>query len=630
MKLKNRIVMTAMGTRLSSETMGVSDRNIDYFVERAKGGVSLIITGCTYVAQPGGVVAFPRLSVASEGLIPGLNRLCDAVHYYDSKIAFQLFYPEINQDGVELGPSNIPASLPIAGLPITRPRPMNIEEIKKMIQDTIRGAKIAKMAGADAVQINAAHGHLLGQFLSPLFNRRSDRFGGTVEGRAQLIVDLIRGIKEEVGGDFPVMVKFNHTDYVQGGIEVEEAKIMARLFQEAGADALEPSAALIGRSMDYMIQPIYLPKGINLPQISEIKRSVTIPVLAVGSITSPEMIEEVLAVGNADFVALGRPLLADPFFVKKAKEGRLEDIRPCIRCNEGCVGRVRKLFSVGCTVNAATGEERKYSIVPSADPKNVVVIGGGPAGLEAARVAALRGHKVSVCDKGEELGGALLLGRLPRNKTEIEEFRVYLVNQLKKLNVSIRLREEVTFEAVSKMKPDVIIVAIGAEEILPEIPGIDSEKVCFASDVLLGNVKIGEKVAIIGGGPVGCETAYTLHEDGHKNVTVIEVLEEVLSVNVPELAKMSLMRILKDRGIRLMTSTYVTAITDEGIRVMSATGELGLVEADSVVVAVGFKARRDLSKELENDYEVYSIGDCVTTSGIYNAVHWGAFIGREI
>lgn len=630
MELKNRIVMTAMGTRLSSESMGVTDRNIDYFAERAKGGVSLIITGCTFVAQPGGVVAFPRLSVASEGFIPGLNRLCDTVHDYGAKIAFQLFYPEINQDGVALGPSNIPASLPISELPMTYPRPMTIEEIQKMIQDTIRGAKIARMAGADAVQIHAAHGHLFGQFLSPFCNRRSDRYGGSTEARAQLIVDLIRGIKHELGQEFPVLVKFNHTDYVPGGIEVEEAKVIAKLFQVAGADALEPSAGLTGHSMDYMIQPMYLPKGFNLYQISEIKRSVNIPVLAVGSITTPQMAEEVLAEGKADFVALGRPLLADPFFVKKAKEGRLDDIRPCIRCNEGCVGRVRKLFSVGCTVNAATGEERRHAIVPTAQPKNVLIIGGGPAGMEAARVAALRGHKVTICDKGKELGGALLLARRPPNKEEIEDFRTYLVNQLKKLKVNVELGQEITYESLKAKKADVVILGTGAEPVVPDIPGIDSKKASLATEVLLDNVKLGEKVVIIGGGLVGCETAHKLHKDGHKNITVIEVLDRLMSQNVPELSRMTLLRILKDQGIRLMTSTYVTAVTDEGVRVMNKTGEWKLIEADNVILAVGFKPCSDLVKKLDDEYEVYTIGDCVTPTTIYNAVHSGAFVARQI
>jgi len=628
LECKNRFIMAAMGTRLASETSGVNDYVIDFYVERAKGGVGLIISEAAFVVPSGGLDAYPRLSVAGIAHVPGLNRLAEAIQAYGTKFTIQLHYPEISESGTPFGPSDIPASKPIARLPTIVPKPMTVEDVEAMVRAFASGARISKMAGADAVEVHAAHGHLLSQFLSPLCNRRTDKYGGSVEKRGQVLTEIIEGIKRELGKDFPVIVKINGEDGVAGGLVLEEAIIIAQMIEKAGADAIGVSAGTTGFTMDRIIQPMFLHQCTNARSAEAIKKSVNVPVIAVGSINEPDLAENILREGQADFISIGRALLADPYYVQKTKEGRIDDIRQCIRCCVGCAGRVRDLFHISCTVNAAVGKEREFVITPSAKSKKVLVVGGGPAGMEAARVAALRGHTVTLYEEDDKPGGQMLLAAIPPHKGEIEIFRNYLLNQLNKLKVDIKLRKEATYETIKKENPDVVIIAAGGVPCIPSVPGADSRNSVTMDEVLFGKVKVGEKVAIIGGGLVGCETALKLSADG-KKVTIIECLDEIMPT-VTEIIKMSLFRILEENGVDLRAATNVTAIEEEGVHVSDKQGKEEFIEVDNVVFAVGSILRNDLPGKLEEEFKVFRVGDCVEPRDIFNAVREGSFIARQI
>ena len=628
MECKNRIVMSSMGIRLASETCGVTDRMIDFYAERAKGGVGLILSEAAHMIYSGESATIPRLSVASMGYTPGLNRLAEAVQLHGAKFAVQLHHPDNSVAGVHIGPSDVSVSRPAGNLPIVIPKPMAIEEIAEMIRAYVNAVRVCRMASVDAVQIHAAHGHLLNQFLSPFCNKRTDRYGGNTKKRAQILVEIVESIKREVGQDFPVMIKINGYDGVAGGIEIEEAKVIAQLAEGAGVDAIEMSAGTTGFGMHKIIQPMLYERCYNVHLAEEIKKVVKIPVMAVGSITEPEMAEDVLRKGKADFVSLGRALLADPYFVHKAAAGKSGDICHCIRCNVGCVGRVYNLLPVSCTVNAAVGKEKEFVITPTAQPKRILIVGGGPAGMEAARIAVLRGHQVTLYEKDRELGGQLLLAALPPHKEEIEIFRQYLLNQLRKLGVDIKLGEEVTYETVKKKSPDVVIVAAGAVPCIPDIPGAGSEKVAALSDVLLDKVEVGKKVAVVGGGLAGCETAHKLSEDG-KDVTIVEMLDEIMP-DVTLINKIPLASVLKENGVDIREGTCVASIETGGVCVMNKRGEKGLVEADNVIFAAGSEPQDSLPKKLEEEFRVFRIGDCAEPRDIFHAVREGSFIARQI
>ncbi|MCJ7743440.1 MAG: FAD-dependent oxidoreductase, partial [Dehalococcoidales bacterium] len=480
--------------------------------------------------------------------------------------------------------------------------------------------KRAREAGVDGVEIHGAHQYLVASFLSSATNMRRDRYGGTVENKARFLIEIIQAMREAVGPDYPIWPRINAEEYgFENGITLEETKQVAPMAVKAGAQAIHVSAYAAG---SYVTKaPLSDTPGLLVPLAEAVKKVARVPVIAVGRLDH-EVGEKVLEEGKADVIAIGRRLIADPELPNKVAEGRLDDIRPCIGCME-CIERVGAGGQgLSCTINAATGREREYRIQPVGGVKRVVVVGGGPAGMEAARVAALRGHRVTLFEKESRLGGQLNLAALPPNKGDIVPWLNYLVGQLKKAGVETRLNTESSSGLISKSQPDAVIIATGGTPLIPDIPGIGSRNVVTAQDVLSGKAEAGEKVVIIGGGQVGCETGLHLAEKG-KRVVIVEILKRMASDMGP-MVRRRLMDGLRQRQVIMLTNAKCEAITEHGVTVTSAEGRKDTYPADSVILAVGSGKNDDLFKGLQGKVpEVYCIGDASQPQGIMEAVRDG-------
>ena len=628
MELRNRILMPPMGTNLNAVDGSVTDYYINYHAERAKGGVGLQIMGVVAI-DPLGIPAPCVPRIYHHKFIVGLSRLTRAIHEYGGKCAAQLHHAGRQTYSSLIGeqivaPSAIPCKL-IGEVP----RELTINEIEGLVEAFGEGALRAKLAGFDAVEFHGAHGYLICQFLSPYSNKRTDKYGVDPEGRMQFALEIVKRAKEKAGADFPMIFRMSGDEFVEGGLTLEETEKIAQRLEKAGVDALHISAgnydSMLGGKI---IAPMYLPKGGLVHIAKAIKKVVNVPVIAVGSIT-PEMAEDIIREGKADIVSMGRALIADPELPKKLAEGRLEDINRCIRCNEGCIGRVLSYQPMTCSINASVGREKEYEIRPASKPKKVVIAGGGAAGMEAARMAALRGHEVTLFEKEDEFGGHMREASVPAFKEDIKPLIEWLSTQVKKLRVKVELGKEATPEIIAEMKPDVVIVATGSTPLIPKIPGIEKRVVAIATDVLLAKAEVGDKVVVAGGGLVGCETSLFLAKKG-KQVTIVEMLPDI-AIDVEMISKFTLMGLLAEKGVKWVTNTKIEEITDEGVITFDKSLRRQTIKADTVVLAMGFKSNKKLHKALEGKVpELYAIGDCVEPRKIIHAIHEGSFIARQI
>jgi NADPH-dependent 2,4-dienoyl-CoA reductase/sulfur reductase-like enzyme len=471
---------------------------------------------------------------------------------------------------------------------------------------------------------------LIYQFLSPYTNKRTDKYGGSVLNRVRFAVECIERTKARCGRDFPIIFRMNGEDYyVSGGITLEESWIHAHFLEKAGVDCFDVS----GGNSEFPVmvwQPNCWPRSCFLHLADAIKRVVHVPVITVGRIGDPRLAETILQEGKADLVAMGRALIADPELPNKARDGKFDDIRWCIRCNE-CGGSMWGSEDGGaCSVNACFGHESesKYEIKPAKTPKNVIVIGGGPAGMEAARVAASRGHKVSLYEQSDVLGGQLLIACLPPHKEEIRKLVEYLTGQIKKLKVDVHLGKKITAGAVSKLKPDAVIVAVGGTPIIPDIPGIEQSNVLMAKDVLNGQKETGNSVIIIGGGRVGCELGEFLAAQG-KQVTIVEMLDQ-LAAGMNPTARGDLLNSVNNLGVKAEVKAKVEKITPRGI-LANIGGKQVQLDADNVVISVGYMANTELAEELKkNSFQVYNIGDSENPRRILEASRSGYLAGLSV
>lgn len=648
MKVRNRIVMAAMASNSADVDGCVTQRTIGHYVERAKGGVGLITVEINY-PEPRGKWSLHQLSMDHDRYLAGHRGLVDAVHTYGAKVACQLHHTGriIHMDtGFELvAPSGLYPSMN-PQFPEGRPRELTRSEIYTIIQKFAEAAERAKRAGYDAVELHGAHGYLINEFMSPHSNKRMDEFGGDVKGKMKFPLEIVRAIRQKVGDDYPIIFKMNGADYDKVGITLADAKIQAKMLVEAGVDAINVSAGTYG-TIYTCVPPMQYKEGFRVYLAEEIKKVVNIPVFVVGGLVSPEFCEEILRDGKVDFVALARALHADPEWPRKAAEGRVTDIRKCIYCNR-CFEDLLLPINACCTVNAAEGRDAQFAeIKPAEKSKDVMIIGGGPAGMEAARVAALRGHKVTLYEKDGELGGQLNIASVPPGKTNINWFKDWLVNQIRKLEVEVKLGSTVTAEVVEKAKPDVVIIATGALPIVPEVTGIESEKVVQARDVLSGKVAVeGKRVVVIGGGMVGCETAFFLADKG-KEVTIAEMLSDI-AIDVEPLARTVMLEQMRaGRGeevvfpaireflpaynVNVRTDVYLTEIVKEGAVVTDKRGSRVIIEADKVVLALGAKSVNELEDKLRDKvHELYIVGDSCEPRQIADAIYEGFRVARII
>ena len=624
LELKNRLVMPPMGTNYALKDGSVTQRQIDYYEERAKGGVGLVVLELSCVDSPVGKAAARQIVIDDDRFIPGLSKLAEAIRRHGAKAAIQ-----IHHAGRQTW-SRLTGNQPVAPSPVPmsggeQPRELTPSEIAALVDRFAEAAERARRAGFDGVEIHGAHGYLISEFLSPLSNLRQDAYGGSVENRARFLLEVIESIRKRVGRDYPVWCRLSAMEMgVEGGITLEETQAVAQLAEKAGVDAIHVSAHQLTPARR---PPMAQPTCIFVPLAEGIKRVVSVPVIAVGRIP-PELGEGVLRDGKADFISIGRALLADPHLPQKAAMSRMEDITPCLCCLT-CLDSVGwRREGVCCVVNPVLGREREYELKPAESSRKVVVVGGGPGGMEAARVAAMRGHEVVLFDDGDELGGQLLLAVKAPFKDTIETFRRYLVGQVTKLGVELRLRQRFTVDVFNEIKPDVVVLAAGVKPFIPQIPGIQSKKVLQASEVLTG-ADTGERVVVIGGELVGCETALYLLERG-KKVTVMRRGPD-LATKVHHFIREPLLGRLQFKGVSMLTGVEYEEITEAGVVIRTSRGERKVVEADTVVLAAGAVPDTELLDALQGKVaQVFLVGDCVEPRGIREAVEEGYRAGIDI
>jgi 2,4-dienoyl-CoA reductase-like NADH-dependent reductase (Old Yellow Enzyme family)/thioredoxin reductase len=607
--LKNRIVMAPMETRLNTILGDATNELIDYYAERARGGAAAIIVENTFVDNKESRSSLISSGLYSDHLIRGKNHLAEAIQENGSLAILQLSHGGRQANGLANPLQPVAPSAVMCAVTQRMPRALPTHEIIEIEDAFAQAARRSKQAGFDGVEVHAAHGYLLCSFLSPYTNKRTDEYGGGIENRSRILRNILNKSRELVGDDFIIGVRISGSEFVEGGITIEDSCTLLPLIDDQ-IDFIHVSGSNYETMALHNITSMYMPAGEFIPLAREIKKVTAKPVIAVGSLNA-EMGEQILKDGDADIIALGRALIADPQLPLKLMKNEPEDIRPCCRGNEGCISRFYAGKSIRCEVNPACGREKEYHIRQTSIPKRIIIAGGGIAGMEAARVADLMGHKVILLEKTGQLGGHLIEGCMPYFKERTTGFLEWLRLQLKKSAVDVRLHTEATPELVQSLAPDAFIIAVGSHYAVPPIPGI--ALAIHADQALIEGVD-GQRVVVIGGGLVGAETALTLAEKG-KDVTIIEMLPDIVPDHEPG-AQAALKLQLGEKNVNIYTSHTVAEITPG-----SVACEGGLEAACDVVVnATGLAANAMEAESLSNIVpNTYVIGDCRCARRIYDA-----------
>jgi 2,4-dienoyl-CoA reductase (NADPH2) len=620
LRLRNRVMMAPMGTCLDDGGY-ITDATIAYYRRRAEGGVgSITVEGC--LVSPDTVGPEPRIH--SEEYLPGLTRLVEALRPYDVTIGVQLMQP--GRQVIE-GPVVAPSAVPLnSHAPV--PHALTVGEIREIVVDYARATELAMRAGFDFVEVHGAHGYLPSNFLSPRDNQRTDEYGGELANRARFALEVAEAIVA-VGADrCPLVWRLNGDDAVPGGFTLDEAVTVAQWLEDVGAAAISVSGGT-WHTLHVTLAPMSAPRGQLVAYASAIKHAVTIPVIAVGRLDDPVLAGEVVARGDADVVLLGRALIAEPDWPRKVEEQRYGELRPCIACN-ACVDLVGKGERARCSVNPEVGRELEWAIEPATEKRRVMVIGSGPAGMEAARVARLRGHDVSIWERDEQLGGKLEVAGLAPSKREVLRFRDYQSRILGELGVDIRLGMQVTPEHVAAARPDVVLVATGAEPLIPPIPGIGSAHVFDAQDFLREAVPVepGERIAIVGGSATGCEAAELLVEAG-VGVSILEMRGSV-GHGIEAITRRELVRTLRRKGVEIITHATVVMIDPDQVLYESRDGERLGVDADKVALALGWRPRGATALGPLHGIDVVVLGDADHPGDFVAAINAGADAGLAV
>ncbi len=621
MKIKNRIVMPAGETNYHTPDGGVTDRLLEFYRERARGGIGFAVVGIAKIEGH----FFGGIAAHDDKYIPDLRRIAEVFHEYDVKCALQLWHPgryEISFD---------PNRQPVAPSPIPPPiftkkvpKELTKEEILRIEEEFADAAVRAKRAGFDAVELIGSAGYLISQFFSPATNKRTDEYGGSIENRARFAVEIIQLIKERCGESYPVLIRIPGDEFIEGGNTVKEMKVIAKILEDAGVAAINVMAGW--HESRRPLTTMLVPRGGFAYLAAEIKQAVSVPVIASHRINDPLLAEKILRDGMADMVAMFRPLIADPELPKKAMEGRFDEIRKCVACNQGCMDMVMQAQPITCLVNPTVGREAEFRNLKAEKPKKVVIVGGGPAGCTAAELLAKKGHKVVLFEKTDRLGGQLNVAAKSPLAYEFAEVGRYFMNVLPKLGVEIRYNEEADAAKVLAENPDAVIVAVGASPLIPNIPGVENAVTAF--DVLLEKVNVGEKVVVIGGGGVGCDTAAKLAKEG-KKVTIVEMLPKI-AADIGVSTRWTVLMYLRQHGVEMLTNTKAVEIKKNAV-VVESNGERKEIPCDTVVLAVGTRSNDGIYDELASKVpEIYKIGDCVKPRKALDATREAADLALRI
>jgi 2-enoate reductase len=646
-KIKNRIAMAPIGlVGLRHPNGSLKQRGIDYYIERAKGGVGLIITGLFKVEEQIDVsLRFSQL--VRPSLSESLGELCEALHALGTKLFVQLTagFGRVSMPAMFDDRPVSASAVPYLSDPSITCRALETAEVGEIVAAFGEAAEIVAFSGADGIELHGHEGYILDQFTTALWNKRTDKYGGNLARRLTFPVEILKEIRKRVGDDFPVQYRFGlkhymkglnssalkDEDFVEAGRDIGEGLEMARLLEEAGFNSLHVDAGCYD-SWYWPHPPVYQEYGLMVDMAAKAKEVVKIPVMAVGRLDLPELAEKVIAEGKADMIALGRGLLADPYWPVKVAEGRTEDIRPCLGCHDGCMGRLATGRPLSCAVNPACGREKIYQLSQAVKRRKVLIVGGGVAGMEAARVTSIRGHEVVLYEKDKALGGHLIEASVPEFKAPVKKLLNWYINQLKNLNVKVVLGTEASEATINRESPDVVIIATGSIPMIPDLPGVDNANMVTCIDLILGKIEAGNSVVIIGGGLIGCELALWLAKAG-KKVTIVEQLPELMAggIPVPRMNQEMLEDLLNMKKVDILTGTSVQEITEEGVIVSSEDFNNRLIYADTIVLATGLKSNDELYQKLAGKVaNLYVLGDCKGPRNIMGAI-WDAYeVGRSV
>lgn len=606
LELKNRMIVSAAVTRLANEDGSCSEAFIRYHEDKAKGGWAMMITEDFPVTATAKTYAcLPCLH--NQAQVESYKELTGRIHKAGSAICCQLYHPGRFASQALTGAEPMAPSAVYNPSQALIPKEMTAEDITELVTAFGDCAARAVEAGFDAVEIHGAHGYLIHQFLSGNTNKRCDKYGGSLYNRNRFLMEVIAEIRSRVGRDFPLLLRLSCADYVPNGITLEESAYTARLAQEATVDAVHCSAGTLENS--YVIMPpAAAARALYADNAAHIKKVVDIPVITVGRINEPGLADNIITSGQADFTAMFRASLADPELPNKAKEGKLDEINLCIGCLQGCLGQNKRLEPFTCMVRPLTGHAHEYNIQPATQKKRVAVIGGGVAGCEAAIYAAMRGHDVTVYEKGSRLGGRWIAASIPPGKAEYTSFLSWQKTMMDQYRVKVELNRCLTLDDIRQLKPDHIILACGANDFIPPIKGRDLPHVVKAEDVLLNRVSTGKRVTVIGGGLVGAETADYLARYGMREVSVVEMLPEIMKDGEPG-PKHFLMESFREHKVNVYTGAAVAEIGENSVT-FNQDGITIDIPADTVVMATGLRASKEWEETLVKEgFLVTSVGD---------------------
>ncbi len=596
-EIPNRLTVTAMATNLCTEDGLATDRYIKYHEERAKGGWGLIITENYAVNEH--AMAFQGIGgMWKDEHIQSHRQLTDRIHQQQTKIFCQIYHAGRQTFSLVNGGVQPVAPSPIA-CPVNRemPRELTIDEIHELVKDFGAAAYRVKQAGFDGLELHAGNGYLISGFMSFYENRRTDEYGGCFTNRMRFIREIYEEIRDKVGLDFPISVRFSADEHELGGRDLAEARMVAQYLEELGVDMINCSNGTYGSYNLSQVSTYFMPHGWTIQNASELKKAVKIPVLGVNRITDPLMAEQFLSMGYCDLVGMARESLADPWMPKKALEGKFSEIRTCVGCLQGCIGSMIVGQPCRCLVNPEMGHEYEYTFSEATPPKNVLVIGGGVAGMEAAIAAARRGHSVTLWEKSDKLGGQFISAAYPPGKGEYSTYLSCLSGELKKYGITVEMNIAATAEKIKAAKADKVILATGAVPNYPAIPGVDGPNVVFAENVLLGKATVEGRIVVAGGGETGLETALYLAFSERGDISIVTSLNRVAN-DCDGVKRVQIMKIAAERGIRYITQTYLKEIRESGV-VLEKDGTSWTEPCDAVVIAKGYHSNNALAKELD-------------------------------
>lgn len=617
---KNRLVMAPMVRNYADESGLLTDRYRAHLERIAAGGTGTLVLDACFV-RPDGRGFTNQLAIDRDETIAGFSELVDIAHRHGALIGPQLYHAGRQTTSEITGVQPVAPSALAGPLMQEEPRSLRVDEIADIVAAFGRATRRAREAGCDLVEIHGAHGYLIAQFLSAFTNERDDEYGGDLEHRMRFLVEIVEAVRREAG-EMAVIVRLSGDEMVPDGLELSDTLQIAERLEQLGVDAVHISA---GNYASYesgmMIQPMAIEDAPLVPLASAIKGAVSIPVITVGKIRMPDRAESILRDGHADFIALGRPLLADPDWPRKAEHGDDDAINICIACNQGCTGRLFAQDDIWCTVNPETGREREFA-QPVGESRRVLVAGGGPAGMEAARVAAERGHHVELWERSDRLGGQLNEAVVPPHRPGWGELRDHLQRQLERLGVEVHLGEPATADVVREQQPDVVIAALGAEPSPPSMDGFERDNVVFGIDVLSGVAEPRGDVVVAGGGCNGAQTAEHLARLGHP-VTIVEMTGSIAD-DAPLADRSLLLGRLDELGVDIRTEASIRQVDEDSV-IVDQDGHRERIACDTVVVCLGMRSVDGLPAEIEElPVEVVLVGDAVEPRKVTDAMIEGA------